>query len=234
MNPPYSCPGVWMKKLQAEVELGRVTEAIALVGAATDTNWLSPILRVQPACFWKGRIKFLDSNYKPKLPALMSHCLVYWGNNYERFIKVFEEHGVMHLPLALIKDLMLNSPSTQLSSNNQVLGESSSLLFSPSTQVGNDDRMQSESLSLAIPSNIEVSSKDEVLGKSLLPSIQMLSFNDTVFTSQSRLPVPLLKRMVAAPAPRSRTARPFAPKSLRLVASNRRFEERVPPGTLWA
>ncbi|MGB6301940.1 MAG: DNA N-6-adenine-methyltransferase [Rivularia sp. (in: cyanobacteria)] len=56
MNPPYSHPSVWMKKLQLEFETGNVDEAIALVPAATDTNWLSPVLKTQPVCFWKGRI----------------------------------------------------------------------------------------------------------------------------------------------------------------------------------
>ncbi len=96
MNPPYSCPGVWMSKLQSE--LGRVREAIALVPAATDTNWLSPVLKSQPVCFWKGRIKFLDVNYQPKQAARQSHCLVYWGENWQKFKEVFEDYGVVQLP----------------------------------------------------------------------------------------------------------------------------------------
>ncbi len=96
MNPPYSCPGVWMAKLQAEVKALRVSEAIALVPAATDTNWLSPLLESQPVCFWKGRIKFLDKNYKPqKSPARQSHCLVYWGADSQKFKQVFDDVGVV-------------------------------------------------------------------------------------------------------------------------------------------
>jgi hypothetical protein len=98
LNPPYSCPGVWMAKLQAEVELGRVKEAIALVPAATDTNWLSPVLKLQPVCFWKGRIKFLDTNYQPKLPARQSHVLLYWGENWEKFREVFDPYGFVSVP----------------------------------------------------------------------------------------------------------------------------------------
>ncbi|RCJ41929.1 hypothetical protein A6769_38560 [Nostoc punctiforme NIES-2108] len=95
MNPPYSCPGKWMAKLQAEIEAGRVTEAIALVPAATDTNWLHPLLDTQPICFWKGRIKFLDTNYQPKLSARQSHCLLYWGTNAQKFKQVFDEVGTV-------------------------------------------------------------------------------------------------------------------------------------------
>ncbi|MEH2034062.1 MAG: DNA N-6-adenine-methyltransferase [Nostoc sp.] len=95
MNPPYSCPGKWIAKLQTEYESGRVSEAIALVPAATDTNWLSPLLASQPVCFWKGRIKFLDTNYQPKQSARQSHCLVYWGANQQKFKQVFDEVGVV-------------------------------------------------------------------------------------------------------------------------------------------
>ena len=101
MNPPYSQPSVWIKKLQAEFESGRVTEAIALVPAATDTKWLSPILKSQPVCFWTGRIKFLDTNYKPRLSARQSHCLVYWGENWERFKEVFDSYGVVYPPASM-------------------------------------------------------------------------------------------------------------------------------------
>ncbi|MCC5618110.1 hypothetical protein LC605_24095 [Nostoc sp. CHAB 5836] len=98
MNPPYSCPGKWVAKLQAEIEAGRVMEAIALVPAATDTNWLSPVIESQPICFWKGRIKFLDTSYQPKQSARQSHCLVYWGTNGQKFKQVFDEVGVVKMP----------------------------------------------------------------------------------------------------------------------------------------
>jgi phage N-6-adenine-methyltransferase len=102
MNPPYSCPGVWMAKLQAEIESGRVSSAIALVPAATDTNWLSPVLKQQPVCFWKGRIKFLDADYKPKAAARQSHVLVYWGENWEKFREVFDGYGFVSVPTVLM------------------------------------------------------------------------------------------------------------------------------------
>ncbi|MEO0934302.1 MAG: DNA N-6-adenine-methyltransferase [Cyanobacteria bacterium J06641_2] len=111
MNPPFSHPGVWMKKLQDEMESGRVTEAIALIPAATDTNWLSPVLKTQPVCFWKGRIKFLGENYQPKNAARQSHMLVYWGENWQRFKDVFEPHGFVSVPSKLLGDKQSNSPS---------------------------------------------------------------------------------------------------------------------------
>uniref|UniRef100_UPI0039C61A4B DNA N-6-adenine-methyltransferase n=1 Tax=Calothrix sp. CCY 0018 TaxID=3103864 RepID=UPI0039C61A4B len=101
INPPYSQPGVWIKKLQAEIAQGRVTEAIVLVPAATDTKWLSPILKSQPVCFWTGRIKFLDTSYKPRLSARQAHCLVYWGENWERFKEIFDPYGVVYPPASV-------------------------------------------------------------------------------------------------------------------------------------
>ena len=122
MNPPYSHPGVWMKKLQLEFETGNVDEAIALVPAATDTNWLSPVLKTQPVCFWKGRIKFLGQDYKPKSSARQSHVLVYWGNNCQKFREVFEDYGVVYFPIPPVD-------------NNEVLGENISPNNSPSTRI---------------------------------------------------------------------------------------------------
>ncbi|MEM7716870.1 MAG: DNA N-6-adenine-methyltransferase, partial [Cyanobacteria bacterium P01_A01_bin.68] len=98
INPPFSHPGVWMKKLQSEMESERVKEAIALIPAATDTKWLSPLLKSQPVCFWTGRIKFLNKDYQPKNSARQSHVLVYWGENWERFKDVFEPHGFVSIP----------------------------------------------------------------------------------------------------------------------------------------
>ncbi|NJL79764.1 MAG: hypothetical protein HC836_42570 [Richelia sp. RM2_1_2] len=137
MNPPYSCPGLWMKKLCAEFESGRVREAIALVPAATDTKWLSPVLKTQPVCFWTGRIKFLDEDYQPKLSARQSHVLVYWGDNWESFREVFDKYGVVYLPLepkddgeldkSLLGDKQDNNPSNLDNSPSKIISPSNLL-----------------------------------------------------------------------------------------------------------
>ncbi len=62
----------------------------------------SPVLATQPLYFCSGRTKFLDTNYKPKLPARQSHCLIYWGDNVQLFREVFEPYGVIHLPTQLL------------------------------------------------------------------------------------------------------------------------------------
>ncbi|BDA71537.1 hypothetical protein CAL7716_057030 [Calothrix sp. PCC 7716] len=133
LNPPYSCPGKWIAKLTEEIKTGRVIEAIALVPGATDTNWLSPVLKNQPVCFWKGRIKFLDTNYEAKLPARQSHVLIYWGSNSARFVEVFDAFGVVQLPSTVTNELyspdsrggelrlgIQNSPSNTCPSNADI------------------------------------------------------------------------------------------------------------------
>ncbi|NJO63076.1 MAG: hypothetical protein HC836_34105 [Richelia sp. RM2_1_2] len=157
MNPPYSHPGVWMKKLQLEFEMGNVDEAIALVPAATDTNWLSPVLKTQPVCFWKGRIKFLGQDYQPKSSARQSHVLIYWGNNWQRFREVFEDYGVVYFPI----------PPDY---NSEVLGENISLNNSPSTQLEGESQTPDNSSSTSILSNTQLSNDDQVLEGNILPN----------------------------------------------------------------
>ena len=155
MNPPFSCPGVWMKKLQAELESGRVKEAIALVPAATDTNWLSPLLKTQPVCFWKGRIKFLDKDYQPRRAARQSHVLVYWGLRSKRFKEVFEEYGFVSVPNKLLGDKQDSSPSNRNSSPSKIISPSKN---SPSNLLGDEEDSPSNE-SLNSPSKIISPSK---------------------------------------------------------------------------
>ena len=157
MNPPYSHPGVWMKKLQLEFETGNVDEAIALVPAATDTNWLSPVLKTQPVCFWKGRIKFLGQDYKPKSSARQSHVLVYWGNNWQKFREIFENYGVVYFPITSVD-------------NDEVLGENISLNNSSSTRIEDKSQTPDNSSSTLNLLNTQLSNDDEVLGGNISPT----------------------------------------------------------------
>jgi phage N-6-adenine-methyltransferase len=142
MNPPYSCPGKWIAKLQAEFDSGRVTEAIALVPAATDTKWLSPLLSTQAICFWKGRIKFLDTDYQPKLPARQSHVLVYWGAEPAKFKEVFQERGTIFIPEVTLSHCLLSTqdaiePGDVLNTNPAIPSATESIHQAPLIQGGN-------------------------------------------------------------------------------------------------
>jgi DNA N-6-adenine-methyltransferase (Dam)/ASCH domain len=113
-NPPYSCPGKWIAWFLQEYAAGRAIEAIALLPAATDTNWLSPILKAQPVCFWKGRIKFLDENYQPmRSGARQSHVFVYWGENWEKFKEVFDPQGFVSVPNQFLEDKLVEQISSR-------------------------------------------------------------------------------------------------------------------------
>lgn len=139
MNPPYSCPGKWIAKLQAEFDSGRVTEAIALVPAATDTKWLSPLLSTQAICFWKGTIKFLDTDYQPKLPARQSHVFVYWGAESTKFKQVFHERGAIFIPEVvpcLPSTLNAIEPGDVLNTNPAIASPIDSIHQAPLTEFG--------------------------------------------------------------------------------------------------
>ena len=127
------------------------------VPAATDTNWLSPVLKTQPVCFWKGRIKFLDKDYQPKSAARQSHVLVYWGLRSERFREVFEEYGFVSAPSQLLGDKQGNSPSNLDSSPSKNISPSNS----PSKLLG--DRGENS------PSNLD-SSPSKIISLSSSPS----------------------------------------------------------------
>lgn len=122
LYPPSSHPDKWIAKLQTEVSSGRVSEAIALLPAATDTDWLNSVLKTQPVCFWKERITFLDANHQPNLPATQSYCFVYWGNNQYRFKEVFEQYGIVYLPIWKSDEVLpvdLTSSTTSAPQENQ-------------------------------------------------------------------------------------------------------------------
>ncbi|MBE9216722.1 ASCH domain-containing protein [Plectonema cf. radiosum LEGE 06105] len=186
MNPPYSCPGLWMKKLQTEFESGRVreairpsgvSEAIALVPAATDTKWLSPVLKTQPVCFWRGRIKFLDEDYQPKLSARQSHVLVYWGENWERFKEVFDEYGVVYFPLSANPVLMVNST---VSTNEQ---EKSEPVLMVNSTVSTNEQEKSEPV-LMVNSTVSTNEQEK--------SEPVLMVNSTVSTNEQEKSEPVL------------------------------------------
>lgn len=142
LNPPHSSSGVWMAKLLFEFAAGRVKQAIALVPAATDTDWLSPVLKVQPVCFWKGRINFPNEDDILKAEsAYQSHVLVYWGDNPQRFKEVFELYGVVFLPLQRFGD---NNHLSELLGDR----EEKSFPHSPSNFLGDtEDSSSKNSLS---------------------------------------------------------------------------------------
>lgn len=62
MNPPYSAPlaSLFVMRLLDEHAAGRVTRAICLMNASTDTAWFHALARAGSVCLTAGRIAFLD------------------------------------------------------------------------------------------------------------------------------------------------------------------------------
>jgi len=89
MNPPYGrVIDRWIAKLCEEHEAGRVTEAIALVPARTDTQWWLR-LRDFPVCFITGRLTFGGNED----PAPFPSAVFYLGENIGAFYRAFIELG---------------------------------------------------------------------------------------------------------------------------------------------
>ena len=100
MNPPYSQPLVteFTQKLTLHVRTGEVSEAIALVNNATETNWFQEMLAVaHGVCFPKGRIRFWQPGEEEGTP-LQGQALLYFGGRFPRFESVFNTLGCV-LPI---------------------------------------------------------------------------------------------------------------------------------------
>ncbi|KAB8333607.1 hypothetical protein SD80_012495 [Scytonema tolypothrichoides VB-61278] len=77
VNPPYGRElGLWVDKMVAEVEAGRVLTLTALVPARTDTNWWHRAMSAGASVlFLKGRLKFGNSDQSAPFPS----ALLLWG-----------------------------------------------------------------------------------------------------------------------------------------------------------
>jgi len=97
MNPPYGKTSEdpvlqWMKKIVGEIWAGRVTEAIVLWRASTDTDaWVILTECMMKVCFIQGRLKFgAESNTGP---APFPSVAFYYGPNDILFHHVFMKLG---------------------------------------------------------------------------------------------------------------------------------------------
>lgn len=89
MNPPYGrVIDQWAEKLVCETEAGKVTQAIALVPARTDTAWFRRF-RPYPRCFVHGRLKFSDYDNSAPFPS----AIVGLRCGLEAFVEAFGDIG---------------------------------------------------------------------------------------------------------------------------------------------
>jgi hypothetical protein len=94
LNPPFSEVSKFLKKLMAEIESGRVTEAIVLTKSDTRTNWYKQLRQnAQALCFADGYHRFGDADNSATFGVL----LTYFGDKPDRFREVFAKFGVCAL-----------------------------------------------------------------------------------------------------------------------------------------
>lgn len=95
MNPPYSADLVskFADKFVDEYNDGNVTEGIVLVNNATETAWFASLVNAATAvCFPRGRIRYQSPN-RESLAPLQGQAFLYFGENGDRFLRVFSEIG---------------------------------------------------------------------------------------------------------------------------------------------
>jgi hypothetical protein len=94
MNPPYGRDVKrWVAHLCAEHKCGRVTAAIALLHARTDTAWFS-LFRDYTLCFVRGRLKFAGQGAGNSAP--FPSVLAYLGPQPAAFASAFADIGTIY------------------------------------------------------------------------------------------------------------------------------------------
>jgi ParB family chromosome partitioning protein len=95
LNPPYaqSFIGQFAAKLAAEFGAGRVTQAVALVNNATETEWFGAMAACASAvCFPQGRIRYWYPG-RESLTPLQGQAVLYVGFGAAAFVAAFEPFG---------------------------------------------------------------------------------------------------------------------------------------------
>jgi hypothetical protein len=104
VNPPYGADRIrgttikdWLRKC-AESHKKYNSEILALIPVATNTaHWKHFIFGEATAiCFlYDTRLKFIIGGDDDNKGAPMACCMVYWGNDFERFQSIFLKFGVV-------------------------------------------------------------------------------------------------------------------------------------------
>jgi phage N-6-adenine-methyltransferase len=95
LNPPYAQPYIaqFADKMLAELAAGHVTQSIMLTHNYTDTSWFQKLAeRADAICFTRGRIRFESPAGEIAAPT-QGQAFFYFGDDPERFSKVFAEAG---------------------------------------------------------------------------------------------------------------------------------------------
>ncbi len=96
LNPPYSQPAAtrFADKLLEEHASGRVTEAVMVQNAGTDTVWFHRMAAAGWVCLVKGRINFLREDGSTA-GNRYAQVFFYLGERPQRFAEVFRRFGLV-------------------------------------------------------------------------------------------------------------------------------------------
>lgn len=104
VNPPYgrdknrkTSIKKWIAKCY-EANKQYKSEVLSLIPVATNTrHWKDYIFyRANSICFlYDTRLKFLINGENVGVGAPMACCMVYWGNNYDDFVALFQGYGAV-------------------------------------------------------------------------------------------------------------------------------------------
>ena len=91
LNPPYSA--ALIREFADKVVSSKFNQAIVLVNNATDTGWFKTLVdKANAIVFTTGRIRFVKHDGAKGAP-LQGQAFIYFGNNAQTFLDVFEQFG---------------------------------------------------------------------------------------------------------------------------------------------
>jgi len=94
INPPYSAPTPWVRRIITEYRAGTVTAALMLTNSYTETGWWQDLAAVGVMLFFRGRLNFWHPE-KTSTQNRTGQTLAYLGPDRTRFAEVFGAHGVI-------------------------------------------------------------------------------------------------------------------------------------------
>ena len=93
MNPPFSLKKQFVIKLQHEINIGAVEEAILLLPASLGEHWWVKLgLDKQVFCLLTGRLRFEPAQF----PCMFSTALIYYGDRTQEFVNPFSSLGTIY------------------------------------------------------------------------------------------------------------------------------------------
>jgi ParB family transcriptional regulator, chromosome partitioning protein len=100
LNPPYSSPliGHFCEKSVNEWFINHTKSTIILLKEGATNAWFRP-LRNQITCYLDQRVKFVDGTTGKVCEHPRSgHCMVYLGENKNKFVEIMSENGFAYFP----------------------------------------------------------------------------------------------------------------------------------------